>query len=141
VPERDPGPFANTRFRVEIDGVSSTGALEVILPEARLVARTKSGPGVRYGPLIVRRGMTASGDWYRWFDASRAGGRRPGRRVAVTLLGPDGRDATRWVFGQALPRAYAVSPLHGLGSDVLVETLELDVTAMDVAFVDQASGG
>jgi hypothetical protein len=40
-------PFTNTRFRVEIEGLRSTGAVEVVLPEARVVRSTRRPPQTR----------------------------------------------------------------------------------------------
>jgi len=59
-------PFGNMRFRVEIDGISGDGAFEVVFPEARIAGRGRKGRHVLYSPLILRRGLTASCDWYAW---------------------------------------------------------------------------
>jgi phage tail-like protein len=115
------------RFRVEIEGLRGTGALEVILPEGRIVA-TPGRPGaVQYGPLIVKRGLTDSRDWYTWWDATRRARRPPARAVRVTLLDEAGAEAGGWRFTGAVPVAYQLAPLHALGHEPLVETLELAV--------------
>jgi phage tail-like protein len=118
-------PFGNMRFGVEIEGVPETGAVEVIFPEARR-ARGRKG-GVQYGPLIIRRGLTSSASWYEWWDAARSGKRPPKRSVRVTLLHADGSDASGWLFGNATPVAYHLSPLNALGNEPVIETLELSV--------------
>ena len=119
-------PFGNMRFRVEIEGVPGGGAVEVIFPEARLAPKGRRG-GVQYGPLIVRRGLTLSGSWYEWWDAARRGKRPPTRAVRVTLLRADGSDAGGWLFRDAAPVAYHLSPLNALGNEAVIETLELSV--------------
>jgi phage tail-like protein len=129
----EPLPFANTRFRVEIEGVPASGAVEVIFPEARIVGRRRDGSRVRYGNLIVRRGLTASSDWYGWWDAARRGRRATKRAVRVALLTADGRDARAWLFRDAAPVAYQLSPLHARGNEAVLETLELTIGQFDAA--------
>jgi phage tail-like protein len=118
-------PFVNMRFRVEIDGVPESGAVEVIFPEARIVKGRRSG--VQYGPLLIRRGLTSSASWYEWWDAARSGKRPPKRSVRVTVLQADGSDGVGWLFRNAAPVAYHLSPLNALGNEPVIETLELSV--------------
>ena len=51
-------PFGNMRFRLEIEGLRETGAVEVIFPEARLTAGPRRSRVVQYGTLTIRRGVT-----------------------------------------------------------------------------------
>jgi phage tail-like protein len=120
-------PFGNMRFRVEIEGVPGSGAVEVIFPEARILERPRKGGAARYGNLIVRRGLTLSRDWYEWWDAARRGRRAPRRAVRVTLLAPDGGEAGGWLFRGAAPVAYQLSPLNALGNEAVIETLVLRI--------------
>src|SRR5262245_20122057 len=120
-------PFGNMRFRVEIDGIAGSGALEVIFPEARLANKTRPPGAVQYGPLIVKRGLTASRDWYEWWNAARQARQAPKRSVRIMLLDAAGADAAGWLFRDAAPVAYPLSPLSALGHEPVVETLELAV--------------
>ena len=45
----------------------------------------------------------------------------------MTLLDSGGRDASAWLFGDAAPVAYQLSPLNALGNAAVTETLELSV--------------
>jgi len=131
---RGPGPrlpFGNMRFRLEIDGLEASGALEVIFPEARLPPQGRKAGMAQYGALIVKRGLTASRDWYGWWDAARRDKRAPRRTVRVTLLDDGGAAAAAWVFGDAAPVAYQLSPLNALGNEVVIETLELSVGSFE----------
>src|SRR5262245_36719993 len=119
-------PFGNMRFRVEIDGLPGGAALEVIFPEARLSGQ-RGKRTVRFGSLIIKRGLTRSTDWYDWWDAARRAQRPPRRSLRVTLLDSGGRDASAWHFGDAAPVAYQLSPLNALGNEAVTETLELSV--------------
>lgn len=129
---RPPTPLGNMRFRLEIETLPEGGAVEVVFPEAR-IARTQRRGGVRYGPLIVRRGLTQARDWYEWWDAARRGRRPPLRAVRVVLQDGAGGDAAAWLFRDALPVAYHLSPLNALGNEPVLETLELSVGAFEAA--------
>jgi T4-like virus tail tube protein gp19 len=126
-------PFLAARFRVEIEGLESTGVVEVIFPEGRIIAgRGKSR--VHYGPLTLRRGMTASGEWYRWWDGARRSVPAARKRVSVVLMDRFQADVNRWTFSGALPSAYAASPLNALRGELLIETLELAVRGFSIGF-------
>jgi phage tail-like protein len=123
-------PLAGLRFRVEIDGLAENGAVEVVLPAARLVAR-RNGPSItQLEPLFLRRGLTRSTEWSGWWEAARRGERGAARRVRIVLLDDAGADARSWSYAAAVPVAYAVSPLHALVGAVVIESLELRVTGL-----------
>ena len=127
-------PFGNMRFRIEIDGLQETGAVEVIFPEARLVTRPRKSKAIQYGPLILRRGVTRSPEWYEWWDQSRTSRTAPKRAVTVVLIDERGADANRWTFDNARPSGYSLSHLNALGNEPLVETLELEIDAFSASF-------
>jgi len=123
-------PLGNMRFRVEIDGVSEGGAVEVILPEARIAGpapKAGAARSVQHGSLILRRGLTRSADWYAWWDQARRSATRARRSVRVTLRDATGEGATSWIFRNVEPLAYQLSPLHALGNEAVLETPELAV--------------
>jgi phage tail-like protein len=126
-------PFLNARFRVEIEGLPGRGAVEVIFPEGRILRRKGKSRVLQYGPLILRRGLTAAPDWYRWWDAARRSDRVVKKQVVVVLMDRDRRDLHRWTFSGVVPVAYAVSPLHALHSELLFETLEMAVHDFTIA--------
>ena len=127
-------PYPSHRFRVEVEGIESSGALSVVLPEARIVTGAGSLPEVECGLLVLTRGQSSSSDWYEWWNQSRRPTSSTGRSVSVVLLDAEGRDVLRWNYGGARPIAYRVSPLHALESGVLAESLEIAVTTFDAAF-------
>jgi phage tail-like protein len=128
--------LVGARFVVEIDGLSETAAVEVGLPEAR-IATERGKRVVRYGPLTLRRALTASRDWYGWWDrARRPRGRAPGvsRSVRVIVLDQSRQPVIRWTFANAQPTAYGLSPLNALVSAPVIETLELTVGGFEADF-------
>jgi phage tail-like protein len=130
-----PEPFLNMRFRVEIEGLPEAGVLEVVFPEARLVARANGGRA-RFGTLLLKRGVGRSQDWYAWWDRARRDRRVRARTVTVTLLDDSGAGARRFRYRNAKPAAYALSSLNALGREALVETLELTVGDFEAATVE-----
>ena len=131
---RGPGPrlpFGNMRFRLEIDMMAEGGATEVIFPEGRLQPRRRKAGEAQYGPLIIKRGLTASRDWHGWWDAARRENRAPRRNVRVMLLDDSGATVAAWLFGDAVPVSYQLSPLNALGNEAVIETLELSVGSME----------
>jgi phage tail-like protein len=126
-------PFGNMRFRVEIDGIAGSGAIAVTLPEARIVTTPRKTPTVAYGALIVKRGLTVSRDWYAWWDSARRAERPPRKSVRIVLLDDTGVEAGGWLFEDAAPVAYHISPLDALGNAPVIETLELAVGHFEAA--------
>jgi hypothetical protein len=129
-----PEPLSCARFRVEIDGLPDVAAVEVIFPEGRIVAE-RGKRLVQYGSMTLRRALTASKDWYRWWDsARRPGARDVSRTVRVIVVDRLQADVNSWTFSTAEPTAYSLSPLNALSSAPLVETLELSVGGFEAAF-------
>ena len=131
---RGPGPrlpFGNMRFRLEIDMLAEGGATEVVFPEARLQPQGREAGDAQYGPLIIKRGLTASRDWHGWWDAARRDKRAPRRNVRVMLLDDSGATVAAWLFGDVVPVSYQLSPLNALGNEAVIETLELSVGSME----------
>ena len=133
----DPAVHLNSRFQVEIEGIAATGFAEVILPEAQAdiieyrggaEPRTRKLPGlVKFGNLILRRGVTQSDDLYLWWK-SVADGATERRTVAVILLDEQRQPVKRWVAARAWPARYTVAPLIANDCDVaLIETVECAV--------------
>jgi T4-like virus tail tube protein gp19 len=123
------GPLLNTCFRVEIEGLSAAGCIEVIFPEARIIGAGRLRT-VQYGPLTLRRGLRVSSDWYQWWERCRGAGAPLKKRIAVVLMDRQRADRARWTFSGALPAAYTVSPLNAAQAAVLIETLELSVSGL-----------
>ena len=146
MPPKRRDPFTNVRFRVEIDGMKGTGALEVFFPEAQIATDAASGvdetgrpASAHYGHLTLRRGLTTSGEWYKWWDEARQSKATRGRTVKIVLIDEQGADANRWVFGGTRPFRYHVSSLNARGEEILTETLELAVGGFEAIYGRRSS--
>jgi len=120
-------PFMNLRFRVAIEGLSSTGAVEVVFPTARITAQRRTRHALQLDPLVIRRGLTLSTEWYDWWNQARRSTRAPRREVQIILLDASGIDALRWVYPDSTPLSYSLSPLNALVGQAMIESLELRV--------------
>ncbi|MGE5712896.1 MAG: hypothetical protein ACM32F_03385, partial [Betaproteobacteria bacterium] len=68
---RAPLPFTSVRFAVGIEGIQSGRAVEVVFPTARIVNSPRKRREVQFDPLVIRRGLTHSTEWYDWWDQAR----------------------------------------------------------------------
>lgn len=126
-------PFTNLRFAVGIEGLRSTGAVEVVFPAARIVTAPRRQRQVEFELLVIRRGLTASTEWYDWWNAARRATRVvPRRRVTVVLQKDDGSEGVRWFFPDSVPVSYALSPLNALSAAPVIESLELQVGGFEL---------
>ena len=123
----DRRPFTNMRFRIQIQGMQGTGAVEVVFPDARIVTAPRKARATQYGSLVMRRGLTRSSEWYE-------------RTVLVGLLDEQGKDAIRWTFTAAKPLGYSVSNLNALGIETVIESLELGVGEYEASFAPAPTG-
>jgi phage tail-like protein len=87
----------------------------------------------RYTPLLLRRGLIGSLDWFTWWNQLRNGDVAARRNITVQLLTEDRTDIVMtWRFRNARPSNWHVTPLDALNAATLIETLEVVFERMDV---------
>jgi phage tail-like protein len=135
-------PYANFNFVVEGIG-EETAFAEVELPAAEIETieyregadRTNASrklPGrVRYGNVVLRRGVTGSPALWQWFLET-SQGQLQRRDVVITLLDETRNPVQQWRFRDAWPTKYDPSDLDAKGNEILIETLELAVEAIEI---------
>jgi phage tail-like protein len=131
---RDGEPLLGSRFRVEVEGIERSGATEVVLPEARIVEEPGPTRDVRFGRLVLRRGMLGASEWYEWWTRARHAAAESRRRVTIVVMDQRGADVQRWTLADAVPAAYSVSPLSAASGQPLIETLEVTVGDLTAEF-------
>jgi phage tail-like protein len=128
-----PLPFTNLRFAVGIEGLQSSGAVEVVFPTARIVTLTTKRREVRFDSLVIRRGLTQSTEWYDWWNQARRSARAiPRRLVTVVLQKANGTEGVRWFFPDSVPLNYSLSPLNALIGAAVIESLDLRVGGFEL---------
>ena len=140
--QRD-NPYANYNFTVDIGGGAEIAFAEVELPAAEIeVIEYREGadgpsssrklPGrVRYGNVVLRRGVSGRLDLWEWFKSVRDG-QLQRRDVTITLLDEQRQAVQRWLLRDAWPTKYDPSDLNAKGNEVFVELLELAVEGIEL---------
>lgn len=141
--QRD-NPYPNFNFVVDIGAsVGEIGFAEADIPAAEIdVIEYREGadrtnavrklPGrVRYGNIVLRRGIDGGLSVWEWFREVRDGNLSR-RDVTITLLDEARNPVQRWRFRDAWPVKYDPSDLNAKGNEVLIETLELAVESIDL---------
>jgi phage tail-like protein len=135
-------PYPGMNFTVDLGtgdiDTPDAGLSEVIFPDARLhLLEYRNGNDrttevrtlqttTKYGTLILRRGAIGSLRWYSWWDAARNGDQTVARTIIVALLNEDRTEQVlTWKFLRARPVNHHFSTLSALGTEPLVETLEI----------------
>ena len=129
-------PYTGMRFRVELEGLQVGGFSEVSGLEAVVETTTYReggensfehqlvGPVSYPRPLVLRRGLSDSPDFFEW--VARIGrGRVFRRNLTVTLLREDGEPALLWDCLRAFPVRWSGPDLDATGTVVAFETVEL----------------
>jgi phage tail-like protein len=141
MPDRQ--PYRNFNFRVEIDGVGEAQFAEVIIPDAVVAvveyregadpsSATRKLPGrVRYGNVVLRRGITGDLSLYQWFRAIVTGDFQT-RDGAIVLLDAERQPVRRWIVRDAWPTKYAGPALNAKNNEVAIEELELAVESVEI---------
>ena len=133
---RQNDPFLNTKFRVEIDGISIHEFSEVIMPQARAdvvewrtgsePSRTRKLPGlISYSNLVLRHGLTGSNELFEYWKEV-VDGTLSRRGIVVSLLDETGQTVVwRWSFLETWPCRYELSRLDANGGEPVTETVEI----------------
>lgn len=125
----------NCRFYVEINGIPKAVFTEVsgLQVETEVMEYAEGGnngfvhrlPGrTKVGNVTLKRGMTASNDFLKWY-LEIAHGRITRRNLSVVMYDVEGTELLRWNFVQAYPVKWQGPQFTAEGKAMAVETLEL----------------
>jgi len=141
MPDRQ--PYRSFNFRVEIDGIADAQFAEVVVPDAEIdvveyregadkMSATRKLPGrVRYGKIVLIRGIAGDLSLYQWFRAV-ADGDLQLRDAVIILLDAERQPVRRWIARDTWPTKYAGPALNARNSEVAIETLELAVERIEI---------
>lgn len=133
------GPYRNTRFRLEIDGIDIAGFSECTMPDnttepieyregndERATVR-KLWSLNKYGTLTLKRGTTDDSmrlfEWRQDVERGDMDGAR--RNISLVVRDEQGGDAATWSFVKAWPSKYDAPDFNATGNEVAIETLEI----------------
>jgi phage tail-like protein len=136
-------PYRTFNFRVEIDGIGEAQFAEVVVPDAEIAvveyregadrtSATRKLPGrLRYGNIVLKRGITADLALYEWFRALAGGDFQP-RNAAIVLLDAQRQPVRRWLARDTWPTKYAGTTLNATDDEVAIESMELAVASIEI---------
>ncbi len=87
-------------------------------------AHQRAGP-VTFSTVILKRGMTATRDLWKWFELVSNGAYAYRLTCTVTMLGLDGQDLLSWQLEHALPIKFKAADLNARNTEVGIEELHL----------------
>lgn len=140
-----PDPLEGSNFIVDFAGVDDDSFSHVDLPVALLdevayrsgddkTNEPRKQPGLAsFSHLVLSRGLTTNLDLWTWWQSARAGDPAVDRTVRVRLLDSTRQPVLTWVFHNAFPAVYRLSPLDASSSALVIETVELAFDSMDVS--------
>jgi phage tail-like protein len=130
-------PFRNSRYLVEVDGITQAGFSEVTISDSTTeVIEYREGnetttvrkiPGLtKHSNVVLKYGITDSMELFNWFKDVLDGKIKTSRKnVSILLLDEQGNEATRWTFNQVWPTKYTAPAANAKANEIAIETLEL----------------
>lgn len=139
-PRKD--PFRNSRFILEIDGITQAGFSEVTIPDSSTdpieyregneigldaQATVRKIPGLtKYSNLVLKYGITDSMELFDWYKDIVDGKIKTSRKNIHILLWDElGKEVNRWTFVQAWPVKYTPPLTNAKGNDIAIESIEI----------------
>ena len=132
---RDQDPYRGLRFRVEVEGLIVGGFSEVSGLELQVDTEdyVEGGTndfvhvlpkGIKYGPVVLQRGITKSDTLWKWQSNVR-NGQIERHTVHIVLLDEEGQDAWDWRCLDAYPTKWTGPDFNATDSKIVIERLEL----------------
>jgi phage tail-like protein len=126
-------PYRNSNFLVEIDNVTVAGFSECtgLTSEVEVIEYRNGSedqvlrklPGlIRFGPVTLKRGLTASRELYQWHQKVLQG-KTERQSLSIVLLDDARQPVARWNVREAWPQKYEGPRLNARSSEVAIETL------------------
>jgi phage tail-like protein len=110
----------------ECTGLEATVEPKVIKEGGRNYGAVQRAGPVTFSTVILKRGMTASRDLWRWFElVNRSAAYAYRLTVVITLRDGNNQDQLKWQLDQALPIKFKVADFNAKGTEVGVEELHL----------------
>lgn len=126
------------QFKVEIDGFGGednyfqevTGlSTEVTTEELKEGGRNnftfKLPTGVKYGNLVLKRGMFKKSELIKWVRNAVENFEFEVRDVKITLLNENNQPLSSWNFRKAYPIKWSISDFKAQENGLVIESLEL----------------
>lgn len=121
----DDVPLGRGAF-AECTGLEATMEPKVIREGGRNYGAHQRVGAVSFATVVLKRGLTQSGDLWRWFALSSQGGAYTYRlTVQITMFDVAGKGVLSWELRRALPIKFKGADLNARAGEVGVEELHL----------------
>lgn len=128
-------PYFSFMFRVEIENLIVANVSEVSGLQIEIETEPYEEGGVndfihkfpkkiKYGPLVLKRGITNLGGLWKWYKDVRTGNITR-KNVAIVLMDSSMNDKWRWNFKGAYPVKWTGPELKADSNTIAFETIEL----------------
>ena len=122
--DSSPVPLCSGAF-AECTGLEATMEPKVIKEGGRNYgAIQRSGP-VTFATVILKRGMTATRDLYKWFEMVGNGSYSYRLAATITMFDASGAGIMSWRLEKALPVKFKTADLNAKSTDIGIEELHL----------------
>ena len=129
-------PVRNCRYKVDIAGITQVSCCQVSGIEAAIeciqyregaddLQVRQLGGLPKYGPLVLKCGLTDSQELYDWFMLGILNGKVDPREIVIYALDMQGSEVAAWKLINAWPAKYQAPDFNGKGDQVALETFEI----------------
>jgi len=119
-----PVPLCSGAFS-ECSGLEATMEPKVIKEGGRNYGVVQRSGPITFGTVILKRGMTATRDAFRWFDMVGNGAYAYRLAATITMFDPSGAGALSWRLEKALPTKFKAADLNAKNTEIGIEELHL----------------
>jgi phage tail-like protein len=125
-----PNPL-DIRFQ-KVSGLSAQVDTATVEEGGQNLYKQKLPTGISYGNLTLERGMVVGSPLNLELNATMSLFKFVTSNVLVTLLGEDKLPRAAWLFLKAWPVKWSTSDLNASDAQVVIDTLELAYTRMQI---------
>jgi phage tail-like protein len=125
-----PNPL-DIRFQ-KVSGLAVEIDTEPLVEGGNNTATLALPKGIKHGNLVLERGMVVGSPLNLEFNVAMSSFKFATANVLVTLLGGDKAPLAAWLFIKAWPVKWAVSELSAAEPALVIDTLELAYTRMQI---------
>jgi phage tail-like protein len=109
----------------EVTGLEATMEPKVIKEGGRNYGAVQRMGQVTFATVVLKRGMTANRDLWRWFWLVGQGAYAYRMYARISMRDTENNEVLAWELDRAMPVKFKAADLNGKGSDVGIEELHI----------------
>jgi phage tail-like protein len=123
----------------EVTGLEATMEPKVIKEGGRNYGALQRMGQVTFATVVLKRGMTANRDLWRWFWLVGQGAYAFRLHARISMRDAENQEVLAWELDGAMPVKFKAADLNGKGSDVGIEELHIAHEGMRLVYPSGAS--